>query len=133
MSKKEIRTPHVKKPIGPWVQGVEVTGGKLIFTAGYAAQDMNGRIVGAGDVAQQTRHCLESIRHVIEAAGGTLADLVKISVFLTDPKNYDAMNAVRREVLKDIAFVSTSVITALPPPAGADALIEIDAVAVVKG
>ena len=60
-----------------------------------------------------------------------MRDLVKVTVFLTDPRDYDGMNAVRREVLKDVAFVSTTVVTRLPPPAGPDALIEIDAVAVI--
>lgn len=130
MAKREIRNPNVFKPKGPYVQGVEVTGGRLIYTSGFTARDVAGTTVGKGDIRAQTRQCLENIKGVLEAAGGSLPDLVKVTVFLRDFAYYDGMNEVRREMLTGIPFASSTVQTVLNNP---DALVEIEAVAVVGG
>lgn len=130
MAKQEIRTEKVFKTKGPYVQGVEVSGGRLIYTSGFTARDVSGATVGKGDIRAQTRQCLENIGGVIEAAGGSLKDLVKVTVFLRDLKDYQGMNAVRREMLGGAAFASSTVEAALNNP---DALVEIEAVAVVGG
>ncbi len=130
MAKREIVNAKVFKPKGPYVQGVEVTGGRLVFTSGFTARDVAGGTVGKGDILAQTRQCLEIIRGVLEAAGGGLRDVVKVTVFLRDFKDYDGMNAVRRELLAGVPFASSTVQAVLHNP---DALVEIEAVAVVGG
>jgi 2-iminobutanoate/2-iminopropanoate deaminase len=129
MAKKAIASPKVAKTKGPYAQGVEVTDAKLVFTSGVVARDGNGVIVGPGDVRAQTRQCFENIRHIIEAAGGSLADLVKVTVFLRPGQDYAGMNDVRRELLTGVDFASSTVQVALNAP---DALIEVEAVAAVK-
>lgn len=128
MAKRAIQSPKVFKPKGPYVQGVEVSGGRLIYTSGLTARDAAGDTVGKGDIRAQTRQCLRNIEGVIEAAGGSLRDLVKVTVFLRDLADYDGMNEVRREMLTGIPFASSTVQAILHSP---DALVEIEAVAVV--
>jgi 2-iminobutanoate/2-iminopropanoate deaminase len=70
---------------------------------------------------------MHNIAGIIEGGGGTLGDLVKMTVFITDLENYNGMNEIREEVLNDIDFASSTVqVVALNE---ADALIEIEAVA----
>lgn len=126
--KQTLESQHVVKTKGPYVQGVALANGRMILTSGVVARDVHGKLVGVSDIRAQTRQCLENIRHVIEAGGGTLRDLAKVTVYLRDLKDYDGMNEVRREILKDTAFASTTVQAALNAP---EALIEIEAIAFV--
>jgi 2-iminobutanoate/2-iminopropanoate deaminase len=128
MPKKAIASPKVAKTKGPYVQGVEVTNAKLVFTSGVVARDANGVLLGIGDIRAQTRQCFENVRHIIEAAGGTLSDLVKVTVFLRSGQDYEGMNEIRRDVLNGIDFASSTVQTGLNAP---DALIEVEAIAAV--
>ncbi len=105
-----------------------MTNAKLVFTSGVVGRDAGGTIVGKGDIRAQTRQCIENLRHIIEAAGGSLSDLVKVTVFLRDMTVYDGMNEIRREMLSGIPFASSTVQTGLN---AADALVEIEAVAAV--
>ena len=127
--KKALASPRVAQTKGPYVQGVAVSDGTLVYTSGVVARDAKGRIRGAGDIAAQTRQCLKNIENIIRAGGGTLRDLVKVTVFLRDLRDYAGMNEVRREVLADVAFASSTVQAQLNAP---QALVEIEAVAFVS-
>jgi len=127
--KKALASPKVSKTKGPYVQGVAVSNGTLIYTSGVVARDVNGKIHGRGDITTQTRQCLKNIENSIRAGGGRLADLVKVTVFLRDLRDYAAMNEVRREVLADVPFASSTVQAQLNAP---EALVEIEAVAFVS-
>jgi 2-iminobutanoate/2-iminopropanoate deaminase len=127
--KKALASPKVAKTKGPYVQGVAVSDGTLIYTSGVVARDAQARIQGIGDIAVQTRQCLRNIEGIIEAGGGTLQDLVKVTVFLRDLRDYAGMNEVRREVLAEVAFASSTVQAQLNAP---EALVEIEAVAFVS-
>lgn len=126
--KTPLESPRVAKTKGPYVQGIAVSGGTLIFTSGMVARNAQGRIVGSGDVRKQTRQCLKNIENIIRAGGGSLKDLVKVTVFLRDLRDYAAMNEIRREVLGEVAFASSTVQAQLNAP---ESLIEIEAVACV--
>ena len=82
MPKRAVQSPHVAKTKGPYAQGIEVTNAKLVFTSGVVGRDAGGTIVGKEDIRAQTRQCIENLRHIIESAGGSLSDLVKVTVFL---------------------------------------------------
>lgn len=127
--KRALESSKVAKTKGPYVQGVAVSNGTLIFTSGVVARDAAGQIVGAGDIRVQTRQCLENIRHIVEAGGGSLTDIAKVTVFLRDLGDYAGMNEVRREVLAQVPFASSTVQAALNAP---EALVEIEAVAFVS-
>jgi len=128
MPKKAIESDKVAKTKGPYVQGVEVTNAKLVYTSGVVARDAKGAVVGAGDIRAQTRQCIENVRNILEAAGGSLKDLVKVTVFLRPGSDYAAMNDVRREMLSGIEFASSTVMVGLNAP---EALIEVEAVGAV--
>ena len=130
MAKAEVRTDKSYKTAGPYVQAVEVTKGKTVYTSGILGRDKDGKLVDKSDVAAQSRQCIENIRHMIEEAGGTLNDLVKLSVFVSHPKHYEAMNAVRKEMLAGITFTSVTVVAQMIDPHG---LVEMDAIAVIGG
>jgi 2-iminobutanoate/2-iminopropanoate deaminase len=127
--KKALQSPKVAKTKGPYVQGVAVSDGALIYTSGVVARDAKARIRGVGDIRLQTRQCLKNIENIIRAGGGSLQDLVKVTVFLRDLRDYAAMNEVRREVLGAVAFASSTVQAQLNAP---QALVEIEAVAFVS-
>ena len=85
--------------------------------------------MGIGDIRVQTRQCIENIRNILEAAGGSLRDLVKVTVFLRPSADYAAMNEVRRELLTGIEFASSTVMVGLNAP---EALIEVEAVGAIS-
>lgn len=82
-------------PLAPYSPGAKA--GNVLYVSGTLALDKDGRVVGAGDVKAQTRHVLESIKSVIEAAGGSLRDVAFNHIFLKDLGDYAAMNEVYRE------------------------------------
>jgi len=92
-------TPIIPKgsapPLAPYSPGAKA--GKAVYVSGTLAIDKDGKTVGAGDVRAQTRFVLESIKSVLEAAGGSMKDIAFNHIFLKDLKDYAAMNEVYRE------------------------------------
>jgi aminoacrylate peracid reductase len=92
-------TPVIPKgsppPLAPYSPGARA--GNVVFVSGTLALDAQGKIVGVGDVKAQTRHVLESIKSVLAAAGGSMADITFNHIFLKDLADYAAMNEVYRE------------------------------------
>jgi aminoacrylate peracid reductase len=82
-------------PLAPYSPGTKADG--AIYVSGTLALDSNGNLVGAGDVKAQTKHVLETIKTVLEAAGGALKDITFNHIFLADLADYAAMNEVYRE------------------------------------
>lgn len=120
-------------PDWPWArkfgiaQAVRI--GTTIYVAGQVAYQPDGTIAGRGDMPAQARQVFENIKGVLEAAGGSLDDVVKITAFLTDFSKIDEYIAVRREYLKPGTYAGTGVeISRLVHP---DLLIEVEAVAEV--
>lgn len=82
-------------PLAPYSPGAKA--GNVLYVSGTLALDKHGKVVGAGDVKAQTRHVLESIKSVVEAAGGSLRDVAFNHIFLKDLGDYAPMNEVYRE------------------------------------
>ena len=82
-------------PLAPYSPGTKA--GNAVYVSGTLALDKDGKLVGAGDVKTQTRFVLESVKAVLEAAGGSLKDVTFNHIFLKDLKDYAAMNEVYRE------------------------------------
>jgi aminoacrylate peracid reductase len=82
-------------PLAPYSPGAKA--GNVLYVSGTLSLDKDGKVVGAGDVKAQTRHVLESIKSVVEAAGGSLRDVAFNHIFLKDLGDYAAMNEVYRE------------------------------------
>lgn len=87
MQKEIINPPALAKPSG-FNYGILVTGGKLLFLAGQDASGPDGRIVSPGDMVAQCAQVLGNLRVVVEAAGGTMQDIVKLNVFVTSRRTY---------------------------------------------
>ena len=68
--------------------GILVTGGKLLFLAGQTASDANGNIVAPGDLVGQYEQALLNHKAVVEAAGGTMTDIVKLNIYILDKNDY---------------------------------------------
>jgi enamine deaminase RidA (YjgF/YER057c/UK114 family) len=103
--------------------------GRMVFVAGQTASDPQGNVVGVADVRAQTRYILEKIQRAVEAAGGTIDDVVAMSVFTTDVRYHRDINEVRREILGANFPTSTMVqVVALARP---ELLLEINATAVI--
>lgn len=86
-------------PLAPYSPGTKA--GNAVYVSGTLALDKDGKLVGAGDVKAQTRFVLESIKAVLEAAGGSLKDVTFNHIFLRDLKDYAAMNEVYREYFSE--------------------------------
>ena len=82
-------------PLAPYSPGTRA--GNAVYVSGTLALDADGNTVGIGDAKAQTRHVLEAIRSVLEAAGGSLKDVTFNQVFLSDLGDYAEMNEVYRE------------------------------------
>ncbi|MBT3808441.1 MAG: pyrimidine utilization protein C [Rhodospirillaceae bacterium] len=86
-------------PLAPYSPGVRT--GNTIYVSGILAMDSEGNTVGTGDIKAQTRHVIEAVRGVVEAGGGTLADVAFNQIFLADLADYAGMNEVYREYFGD--------------------------------
>jgi len=71
--------------------------GDMLFVSGLTAHDSKGKLVGGADAAAQTRQILSNLKLVLDAAGATMADVLKVTVFLTDINDRAAINPVRQE------------------------------------
>ncbi len=80
------------KPLAPYSPGAMADG--VLYVSGTLPFDKDNNVMHLGDAAAQTRLVLETIKSVVEAAGGTMADVVMNHIFLTDWANYAALNAV---------------------------------------
>jgi aminoacrylate peracid reductase len=95
MPYKVIVPKGAAPPLAPYSPGTKA--GNAVYVSGTLAIDKDGKLVGAGDVKAQTRFVLESVKAVLEAAGGSLKDVTFNHIFLKDLKDYSAMNEVYRE------------------------------------
>jgi reactive intermediate/imine deaminase len=121
----------VAAPVGTYSQAVRVETGDAVWihVSGQIAIDLEGNLVGPGDLRAQTRQVFENLRAILEAQGATFADVVKIGTYLTTLYDLAGMREIRSEYLTSEPPASTAVqVMALVVP---DALIEIDLVAVV--
>lgn len=118
-------------PIG-FSQGVVTAGGRLLFLSGQTAWDAQKQIVGSNDLGEQTRQALRNVQLGVEAAGGTLADVVSLRLYIVNPQPGDTGpvgEALREFFPADKPPASTWLgVTSLAVP---DFLIEIEAIAVL--
>jgi 2-iminobutanoate/2-iminopropanoate deaminase len=127
MAKEKIATAHAPAAIGPYSQAIRL--GNLIFTAGQGGIDPATQQVVAGGITEQTARTLENLKAVLEAAGSSLAQVVKATVFLKDMNDFAAMNAVYAKYLAPegvLAPARTTVEVARLPK---DILVEIELIA----
>ncbi|HVN84488.1 MAG TPA: RidA family protein [Candidatus Binatia bacterium] len=128
MAKHIINPPTMAKPTG-YSYAVKKTGTPL-YISGQVALDGQGKLVGDADAAAQVEQVFQNLRTVVEAAGGTMDDVVKLNIYVTDAAYRPAVAAARQRYFKEGQYPASTyvVITALAAP---QLLVEIEAVALI--
>ena len=118
-----IRTQDAPQPMGPYSQGIKA--GQFLFVAGQGPTDSKtGKM--ASDIETQTRQTLHNVKAIIEAAGFSLSDVVKTSIFLKNGSDFQKVNEVYKTFFQNNAPTRTTVEVKFVAP---NMLIEIDAIA----
>ena len=125
-----VNPPSVPAPIrGYYSNAVRVEPGPLLFVAGQVAVDLHGRLVGKGDPVVQCEQIFKNIQGICEASGATLADVIKVTVYVTDIAVLDKIAPVRLRYFPQNGPASVLVeVSRLVEP---DMLLEIEAVVAV--
>lgn len=124
MPKKAVIPTGTTAPLAPYSPGTLADG--IVYVSGTLAFDKQNNVVHVGDAAAQTKHVLETIKSVIETAGGTMDDVTFNSIFITDWANYGAVNKVYAEYFPGEKPARYCIQCGLVKP---DALVEIATVA----
>jgi reactive intermediate/imine deaminase len=126
---RHVNPPALSTPTG-YTHVVAPQRGRLVFIAGQVSADKSGNVVGKGDFRAQTRQVFENLNAAVEAAGGTMADVAKINVYVTDLSQLAAMREVRQQYFTGNPPASTLVqVVSLARP---EYLLEIEAILVVE-
>jgi len=117
----------------PWYsQGIKATGaGTILYISGQVPQDAKGNVVGKGDFAAQARQVLSNLKAMVEAGGGRLEDVVKLTFYLTDMRYRRDLVAIREEFFGPKIPASTMITT--PALAFRDYMLEVECTAFVEG
>jgi reactive intermediate/imine deaminase len=125
--REEFRVPGQPEPLSHYTDAVRA--GELLFVSGCVPVDADGELIGGDDVVAQARQVFRNIEEVLAAAGATLADVAKVTVYLTDVDDRAKINPVREEFFGEARPASTLVeVSRLAVPR---AKLEVDAVAVL--
>jgi 2-iminobutanoate/2-iminopropanoate deaminase len=123
-----IETAQAPAPVGPYNQAVRA--GNLLFCSGQIALDpASGSLVGAGDVALETRQVLANLLAVLDAAGAKPSQVVRTTVFLADLADFATVNGLYAEVFGAGVSPARACVQVAALPKGAR--VEIDAIAVL--
>jgi enamine deaminase RidA (YjgF/YER057c/UK114 family) len=130
---KEIFSPATLPPPTGYSHVAKVNKGTLVYIAGQVSSDASGKLVGEGNFEAQVEHVFKNVKLALEAAGATMADIVKLNTYLVAEVSHDdlpKMRAVRDRYLnKDKPPASTLVVVSRLARPGW--LIEVEAVAAI--
>ncbi|UCG43930.1 MAG: RidA family protein [candidate division WOR-3 bacterium] len=121
--KQAVQTDGAPKPIGPYSQAVKY--GDLVFTSGQIPVDPGTGKMVEGDIQAQTEQVFRNLEAVLQAAGTSLQNAVKVTVFLADMADFTKVNEVYARQFEEPFPARSSVVSALP----ARARLEIEVVA----
>jgi 2-iminobutanoate/2-iminopropanoate deaminase len=123
-------TDRLPQAFGFWSPVVVAKPGRHVFLSGMTARDPTGEVVGVGDYEAQTRQVCENLKAALEAAGGTLADIATVTVYVLDVSAFEVITRVRREYFPSPPPASTMV--QVSRLLDAKCLIEITATAIIR-
>lgn len=123
-SRSIISTDQAPKAIGPYSQGVRT--GEALYLSGQIPLDPSTGEIVTGDIAAQTRRVFDNIKAVLEAAGASFGDVVRVGIYLTDLGNFAAVNDVMKQYFAE-PYPARSTIGVAALPRGA--AVEIDVIA----
>lgn len=128
--KQQITTDKLAVPNGHFSQATTIEArGKLVFISGMTARTRDGSIAGIGDIETQTRQVCDNVQAAVEAAGGTLDDVVRVDVYVRNIDHFPIIHKVRREYFKEPVPASTMI--EVPKMVSHEYLIEMSAIAVL--
>jgi 2-iminobutanoate/2-iminopropanoate deaminase len=132
MARQQIVSDRIGKPSGHFSQANVIEArGRLVFISGMTSKRAVGSIAGVGDIEAQTRQMCDNVKAAVEAAGGTMADICRVDVYVKDMSGFDVIHRVRRAYFPDPPPASTMVaVSGFTHP---DYLIEMNAIAVLPG
>jgi enamine deaminase RidA (YjgF/YER057c/UK114 family) len=127
---RRINPPELGTPPG-YSQIVDVSASRLVFIAGQTALDRNGNVVGKNDFAGQAEQVFENLGIALRASGCTAANLVKLTVFLTDMDNLGRYREARNRFFASVVPPAAPAVTLVEVSKlyGPDFLIEVEAIA----
>jgi enamine deaminase RidA (YjgF/YER057c/UK114 family) len=127
-----LNPPELGTPPG-YSQIVEVKAGRIIFISGQTALDSDGNVVGKNDFVTQVAQVFRNLGFALQASGCTPANLVKLTVFLTDMGNLACYREVRNQFFASVTPAAAPAVTLVEVSKlyGADFMIEIEAIAAV--
>ncbi|WP_433626151.1 Rid family detoxifying hydrolase [Halomicrococcus sp. NG-SE-24] len=125
--KRVISTQDAPEAVGAYSQAT--TNGDIVFTAGQIPMTPDGDLLDDEEIAVQTRQSLENVKGILEEEGLTMQDVLKVTVFMDDIEDFDAMNESYQEYFQDNPPARSAVEVAnLPKGVG----IEIEAIAAAE-
>jgi 2-iminobutanoate/2-iminopropanoate deaminase len=124
VKKIPVKTDKAPTPTGPFNQAIRA--GNFVFTSGQAGR--NRETGQMGDIQDQARRCIANLSGVLEAAGSSLAQVVKATIFMKNPEDWKAFNEVYVELMPQPLPARSSVFANLKSP---DMLVEMEVVAIV--
>lgn len=129
MTKTVINPPEMAPPSG-YSYAIKKSG-TPVFISGQVALDGQGRLIGENDAAAQVEQVFQNLRTVVQACGGSMDDVVKITVFVTDASFRPAVAAARQRHFKEGQYPASTylVVSALAVP---QLLVEVEAVAIIE-
>ncbi len=103
MKKTIINPDTIAPPVGKYSHAVRIETGDtaFIFVAGQIALDPSGNLVGENDIVRQTEFIFEQIATILQAAGGSLGDVIKTNIYTTDMSQYGKVAEVRNRYFAD--------------------------------
>ncbi len=122
---QRVQTDKAPAAIGPYSQAVKV--GNIVYTSGQIPMTPDGELV-TGDIHEQVRQILNNLQKVLEAAGSSLEQIVKTTIYLTDMDDFIAVNTIYGEYFSG-AYPARTTVAVKTLPKNVD--VEIDAIAVV--
>jgi 2-iminobutanoate/2-iminopropanoate deaminase len=128
MSRETISTTAAPQAIGPYSQAIVASGGRTIYCSGQIPIDPASGELVTGDIKAQTDRVMRNLSAVLEAAGASLARVVKTTIYLADLRDFAAVNEVYGSYFSAVPPARSTVQVAGLPKA---ARVEIDVVAVV--
>jgi 2-iminobutanoate/2-iminopropanoate deaminase len=127
--RREFRVAGLSEPLSHYTDAV--AWGDILFVSGIVPLDPNGELVGRDDVVAQTRQVLENMKLVLEAAGTSLADVLRVTVYLTDVSDRTRINPLRQAYFGGARPASTLIgVSSLAVPG---MKVEIEAVVGLRG
>lgn len=112
----------------PWTHGRMPTG-RPLYISGQTPVDVDGTVVHAGDLGEQFEQTLRNVRHVVTAAGGTMADLARLTIYVTDMATWRARDVGDRRYDHLVAPYPTSTLVEVTGLAHPDYLVEVSGIA----